>query len=127
MMFSPPGTTISPFSSTESSGKSDSNVAKGAIRIRCLTSTICDRRREQRWSVNGAPEFPFRNERRWAAAVRHHRLVRLRIMHLKSLFLSVASNLCHHALSVGASTLDELLEKTQVKAEHPSKLQTSNA
>src|ERR1022692_2663202 len=45
------------------------------------TTKICDRRRKQRWSVNGAPEFPFRNERRGAAAVRHHRLVRPRLIY----------------------------------------------
>src|ERR1022692_476064 len=41
-----------------------------------LSTKICDRRRKRRWSVNDAPEFPFRNERTRAAAVRHHRLVK---------------------------------------------------
>src|ERR1035438_1713797 len=44
---------------------------------------ICDRRRKHTWSVNDAPKFPFRNERRRAAVVRHHRLVR-RMVHINN-------------------------------------------
>ena len=67
-------------SHTRNVSSSDADLIGNRRAVSCAgfrrTTKICDRRRKRSWSVNDAPEFPFRKERRRAAAVRHHRLVR---------------------------------------------------